>query len=131
MKINYVDAAIGVKASGSATDFDDKSITFTAVNIGVAGNSISLVFDGIDDIDQVVLDWNTANPGNTVSHNGIGDEIIGAQTLNLSGGSEIVGYEGLNVAELTERYYEITEAISIYARCPNGSSTLVTLEEIA
>lgn len=63
--------------------------TFTAVNYGVSGNSISLVFDGIDDIDTVVAAWNLANPSNQVTFTGVvGTTVLGAQTVTLANGAQ-------------------------------------------
>lgn len=42
-------------------------VTFEAEEIGTVGNSISLVFDGIKDLDTVISEWNAANPTNRVS----------------------------------------------------------------
>ena len=63
-------------------------VTFTADASGELGNAISLVFNGSDDVDTVVSTWNLGNPGNTVSHDGVGTEVISASTLPLSGGVE-------------------------------------------
>jgi hypothetical protein len=60
---------------------------FTAVNFGTVGNSISLIFDGIDDVTTVVAAWNAANPTNTVSFTGSGATVPSAQTVNLIGGA--------------------------------------------
>ena len=75
----------GVFATTSHTNGTD-TVIFTADTIGVVGNSISLVFDGIDDVATVVGAWNTANPGNTVSHDGAGTEVLPAATVNLADG---------------------------------------------
>lgn len=86
------DPADGVAASASHTDGGSTTVTFTADTVGVVGNSISLVFDGIDDVDTVVNAWNTANPGNTVSHDGAGTEVLPAATINLQDGVDNVTY---------------------------------------
>lgn len=66
-----------------------EGVTYTADNAGIIGNSISLVFDGIQDIDTVVLAWNTANPANTVSFSGgVGTTVPSAGTVELSGGTD-------------------------------------------
>jgi hypothetical protein len=61
---------------------------FTADTAGANGNNISLVFDGVDDIDTVVNAWNVANPTNTVSHNGTGTDVLSAGTINLASGRD-------------------------------------------
>jgi len=63
-------------------------IVFTAVNTGPGGNSIALVFDGVDDVIMVEDAWNTANPTNMVSYTGPGDTVIAASTITLSGGAD-------------------------------------------
>ena len=65
-----------------------EGVTFTAVTPGAAGNGIALTFDGADDIDTVVNDWNTANPTNQVSHDGTGTDVLAAGTAQLEGGAE-------------------------------------------
>jgi hypothetical protein len=59
-------------------------ITFTAVTSGTAGNSISLVFDGLLTIGMVVDAWNLANPSNKVAHNGNNGSVLAAGTVNLA-----------------------------------------------
>ena len=54
-------------AQGNANDWVSAEVYFQADNIGDTGNSISLVFDGVDDADTVLNAWNTANPWNTAS----------------------------------------------------------------
>jgi hypothetical protein len=69
------------KAQGSID-----TVTFLADNVGALGNDIILQFNGVDDIDTVVGDWNAANPTNTVSHNGVGTDVISTQSLRLTDG---------------------------------------------
>lgn len=58
------------------------SVTFTADIAGEEGNNIILEFNGIIDIDTAI-----ANSGASVSHNGIGTDILSESgTLQLSGG---------------------------------------------
>ncbi len=68
----------------------EQTVNFEAVTAGVDGNSIALVFDGIEDIDTVVGDWNTANPTNTVSHDGTGIDVLLAATATLVGGLDAI-----------------------------------------
>jgi len=84
----------GVKASAT-----HNGITFTARYTGTDGNLITLEFDGIKTVDDVVLTWNNLNPKNPVYHNGIGNEVLPAQTVHLSGGS-------FNVSEKDLVYYD-------------------------
>lgn len=63
-------------------------ITFTAVTAGIIGNSITLTFDALLTVDDVVNAWNTANPSNTVSHDGTGTEVPDAGTATLVNGAD-------------------------------------------
>jgi hypothetical protein len=71
------------KASGMAT-----KVIIVADNVGAAGNSISLSFNGTDTIDTVLTAWNAANPSNAASVvAGDIDQIpSNGQTITLSGG---------------------------------------------
>lgn len=64
------------------------TVTVTADNVGVAGNTITLIFDGVASLDTVIGTWNAANAGNTASHDGVGTEVIPAEVLVLSGGKD-------------------------------------------
>lgn len=63
--------------------------------VGVIGNSINLVFDGIIDIDTAVATWNTANPSNTATVINGGTVVPDAQNTNLVGG----GIAGIALGE--------------------------------
>jgi hypothetical protein len=71
-----------------AASATSEGVAFTADASGELGNSISLVFNGSDDVDTVVTAWNLANAGNTVSHDGAGTEVPSAGSVDLSGGVE-------------------------------------------
>lgn len=74
---------------------------FQSVEYGEIGNSIELVFDGVDDINKVVDDWNSANPSNTVNFFDIGfytgTSIIGPETITLASG----GKTGTEIGKLS------------------------------
>lgn len=67
-------------------------VTITADNEGTAGNSISLSFDGVEDIDAALLAWNTANPSNTASLTaGDGSQVPdNLEVIDLDGGVDEV-----------------------------------------
>ncbi len=68
------------------------SLEIVADNQGTIGNSISIVLDGVDNIDYWVNQWNLANPTNTATLTYIlGSSYYGSnlETFNLSGGSAI------------------------------------------
>lgn len=76
-------------ANGIFSSAEYEGVTYTADEVGTIGNSISLVFDGNDDIDTVVDAWNTSNPSNTVSSDASDGTVVpSAGTVNLSGGEE-------------------------------------------
>jgi hypothetical protein len=66
-----------------------EKVTITADTIGVAGNSITLTFDGVDDVDTVLSTWNAANPSNqaTLSSDNGGQIPEDGDSLTLSGGT--------------------------------------------
>jgi len=65
----------------------DQTVTYTADVLGAIGNGISLVFDGIDDLDTVTGAWNLSNPANTVSFAGqLGTFVPTIITVTLEGG---------------------------------------------
>jgi hypothetical protein len=69
-------------------------VTITATTAGTAGNSITLAFDGVDDVDTVLSAWNSANPSNQATlDSGDGEQIPeDGDSLQLSGGvAAIVG----------------------------------------
>jgi len=55
---------------------------------GDGGNSISLTFDGVDDVDTVVAAYNAANPSNTVTIKTGGISVPDPQTITLAGGGD-------------------------------------------
>lgn len=61
-----------------------------------------------------------------------------AMTIQNQGGSDVKlgylgagGYVGVLVASLSERFYNITDGITIYARCDTGESTTLVIEELS
>jgi len=72
-------------------------VTLTAVVAGAAGNSISLVGTGVDDIAALILAWNGLNPGNTVALS----SGIGTQTPDLAAAMDLIGGAPASAASLT------------------------------
>lgn len=66
-----------------------EGVTFTAVVCGAIGNSITLEFDGIKTVQEVVDAWNTAHPDNQVTYYPptAGTAVLAAGTVQLSGGA--------------------------------------------
>ena len=76
-----------IPAHGRKSSSIYEGVTYTATNVGVAGDSISLVFDGILTIQAVIDDWNTNNPTNTVESNAEDDTTVPTSgTVSFSGG---------------------------------------------
>lgn len=62
-------------------------VVFTAQNAGVAGNAITLIFDGVKTITQVLSDWNTLNPSNQAVSNAQNPlQVLNAAQVKLTGG---------------------------------------------
>ena len=72
-------AGIGTYASDTY-----HGIVFTAANTGSIGNSISLIFDGIQTVSTIVTAWNVAHPTNQVSFSGLGSVVPPSGTANLN-----------------------------------------------
>lgn len=63
-----------------------EGVKFTAQKVGPDGNLITLTFDGVKTVKQVVDQWNYDNPTNQVSHNANPvTKVLTAGTLVLSG----------------------------------------------
>lgn len=76
-----------VPAHGRQSFISYESVLYTATNVGLLGNSITLIFDGIITIAQAITTWNNVNPANTVSSNAEDDSVIpSAGTIILEGG---------------------------------------------
>jgi len=85
----------GTYAQTNANDWVSAEVYFQADVIGDTGNSISLVFDGIDDADTVLNAWNTANPWNTASIvDWLGTTVPTAGTRTFVGWWEIIYESG-------------------------------------
>lgn len=96
----------GTYAQGNANDWVSAEVYFQADNIGDTGNSISLVFDGVDDADTVLNAWNTANPWNTASIvDWLGTTVPTAGTRPFIGWWEII-YESGTVNNWVSTFFQ-------------------------
>ena len=68
-------------------------VTFTADFTGQLGNSITLLFSGLNTVATVVTAWNVANPSNTVSYTGLGSYVPPAGLVTLQGGHSPTEWE--------------------------------------
>jgi hypothetical protein len=84
----------GTSSLATTATATEQGVTFTADNSGAIGNGIALVFDGNDDLDTVVSQWNLNNPSNTVQYSGGNPtDVLTAVTVNLTGGNDAVDAE--------------------------------------
>ncbi len=77
---------VEIPAGYAADNNQPNPFVVIANNDGDTGNSIALVFDGIDDVTTVVAAWNIANPSNQVTIISGGASVPDAGTYPLSGG---------------------------------------------
>lgn len=106
-------------------------ITFTANFAGTAGNSIALVFDGIDTVATVVGAWNAANPSNTVAYTGLGTVVPAAGTAQLAGGTDSQGLDVwlLNPSiEVTANNLDIRDLVFATDKVDVSGSTNIGLD---
>ena len=71
-------------------------VTFTSSLPGTTGDGAALVFDGIEDINTVVANYNAAPvpAGNVISHDGTGIEVPATITVTTAGGIDVVASSG-------------------------------------
>lgn len=82
--------AAGTKANFSGmTDGLNTNVTIRANNVGTAGNSITLSFNGSDTVAEALTTWNDANPSNQATlYVGDGTQVPdNGETITLSGGT--------------------------------------------
>ena len=102
------------------------TVTFTATTPGITGNSITLIFNGILDLDTVVNAWNAGNPTNTVSFSGqIGSYVPTSGTITLSGGLNGCGSGYAGIACVNSGSFSVSHKVSIYD-CDIGILTQAT-----
>jgi len=86
-------------------------------------------------VTQVTIDDTTWTPLPLVplaSRNAIGIQNTAGFEIKLQYDPTVVGYVGVKMGIEGERYYDITDAIPIYAKAAPGSGTVsVIIEEIA
>lgn len=94
-----------VSASKATTSVD--GVTFIAADAGANGNSIALDLDGVRTVQQIVDQWNTANPSNQVEFTGTASKVLSGGSYSLSGGLpaytpiEVIGNPVLGKFKLT------------------------------
>jgi len=70
-----------------------EDVLIRAINAGVAGNSVTLNFDGVKTISEAIDDWNDLNPLNEILLiSGDGDQIPdNGESITLAGGADAIG----------------------------------------
>jgi hypothetical protein len=71
----------GIQATGT---FD--GVTFTSIDEGTLNNGTTLTFNGTDDVNTVVIAWNTSNPSKMITYTGPGSYVPTAGNVTLTGG---------------------------------------------
>jgi hypothetical protein len=120
--------ATGIKAS-----FNDQvagmstNVFIRAINVGTAGNSITLAFDGVDDIDTVLAAWNAANTSNTAEVvSGDGAQVPdNLEEITLSGGvaagSDPLSFREISVTDpVSEETYTLKSGVPTTAAGNTG-----------
>jgi len=80
-------------ATGTRVTGIGQSFTVTADNLGTIGNAFVINFNGVDDTQTLINNWNVANPTNTVSAVDTGGGlafVIGAGSFTIAGGTDEV-----------------------------------------
>lgn len=73
----------------------------------------------------------TALPATALSaRNAIGIQNLSGQTIKINFDNAVVGFVGMVIANGSERTYDITDAIIVYAKCQSGTA-VVNIEEIS
>lgn len=76
------------------------------------------------------LTWTALPPAALVDRNTISIQNVSASEIRLQYDNTTVGYEGVTVASGSERFYNITDAIPIYAKAQVGTPEIL-IEELA
>jgi len=97
------------QVAGMTTD-----VTVDADNAGSAGN-ITLEADEVKDIDELIADWNAANPNNTVSLSDGDGSQVPEEDIELSGGVDANTQEVLAIISDSEQERKQIEEYLIVA----------------
>jgi len=84
-------------------------VNYTASVAGAAGNGIALLPNGVKDIDTLVDDWNVANTGNEVTHDGTGTDVPASGTIQLVEGTD-AGPQLIADASALKAYKEVVNS---------------------
>ena len=108
-----------------------EEVTITANTAGTAGNSITLTFDGVDDVDTVLAAWNSANPLNQASlDSGDGAQVPdNGDELTLSGGvASTIGSDPIYDQDLSTTDEPTFNKLTLTPNQNDSSLRLGTLE---
>lgn len=126
---NIVEITDAVAASMTSTPAIGLEFTLTADNVGIIGNGITIVSDGVSTLSQLVNAYNLANPGNTITLTGNSGGYVPSLLEGpyvLAGGVDATYYhfgfnELLNVTTVVPGVYQIIFCETLY----DSSSTCV------
>lgn len=129
----------GILAETQAFLFIDEGhigYSFQATQHGAIGNAITLIFNGTDDVDTVVANWNTANPSNTVALiSGAGTDVFTANTYTLSGGGVTgtqIGHHDLFGSEIDgTAIYALDQTSGAFAGSIFGDASLLGIQGLS
>lgn len=118
-------------AAGTKAQYNDQvagmstNVYIRANNAGTAGNSITLTFDGVDDIATVLGAWNSANPSNQATLiSGEGGQVPdNGEEITLSGGVAAGGdpFDNPNFSTLTINGTDPVEGNGISVKLKGGT----------
>lgn len=91
--------------AGAVAQIVYSGVTFSSIHNGVANNTKTLIFNGAVTVGQVVVAFNAANPGNEITHTGLGSVVLPAGTATITGGTLLVA-DGDVVYRDTDGYYK-------------------------
>lgn len=76
------------------------------------------------------VSWTALPPVPLAGRNAISIQNLSGTEIKLQYDNTVIGYSGVVMATGSERFYNITDAITIYAKAAAGTPT-VTVEEIS
>ena len=107
---------LGVEFDGTKASVTKGGVTFTAPFNGTELNGQDINPDGTKTVDELRLEFNAANFPNTVEHNGVGNEVLGAGATLLTGGTYVVQEKDIVYKDVDEVYKRAIADGTIAAR---------------
>lgn len=96
--------------------------SFTPSGLNIAGKVTEVTIDNTS--------W-TAIPATALTdRNALGIQNRSGQAIKINYDNTVVGYVGMEISDGEERQYDITDAITVYAKSQTSSAT-INVEELA